>query len=544
MPIASISLIRHRAITPTATSLFTSNHNNLLYRFSTLRCFTISAKQQQQQQKQNPNNVSKKPPPNKNLLRAKHTFKDYSSLAPILSPEQAPPLSQSQAIGTVAAAQANFMRVIVQSGPSRTADVAPPEGSGIGVELLCVVRAVLKKIKRRVLVGDKVLVGSIDWVDRRGMIENVFQRSSEILDPPVANVDHFLVLFSLEQPRLEPFALTRFLVEAESTGIPLTLALNKSELVDEETLVGWKTRLQSWGYEPVFCSVDSKSGLDALAFILKDQTTVVVGPSGVGKSSLINTLRSSHHASDAEEGDNWFDPILGSKWFEEQRIGEVSTRSGRGKHTTRHVSLLPLSGGGYLADTPGFNQPSLMKVTKQSLAQAFPEVCAVCETLCTSFDSFKLVFFFSSESNAEPDLTCMFQLIASLNYLLQIRKMLIDNEPTKCSFNNCLHLGEPGCVVKGDWERYPYYFQLLDEIRIREEFQLRTFGTKREGDVRFKVGEMGVKQAEPRLEPKKHRRKSRKSINQSILDGLDELDDDDNLDMENDPILRAMKENQ
>ena len=75
--------------------------------------------------------------------------------------------------------------------------------------------------------------------------------------------------------------------------------------------------------------------------------------------------------------------------------------------------------------------------------------------------------------------------MASLNYSLQIQKMLIDNEPTKCSFNNCLHLGEPGCVVNGEWERYPYYFQLLDEIRIREEFQLRTFGTKREGDVRY-----------------------------------------------------------
>lgn len=96
------------------------------------------------------------------------------------------------------------------------------------------VRALLKKIKRRVLVGDKVVVGSIDWVDRRGMIENVFQRSTEILDPPVANVDHLLLLFSMDQPKLEPFALTRFLVEAESTGIPLTLALNKVELVDEE----------------------------------------------------------------------------------------------------------------------------------------------------------------------------------------------------------------------------------------------------------------------------------------------------------------------
>lgn len=66
----------------------------------------------------------------------------------------------------------------------------------------------------------------------------------------------------------------------------------------------------------------------------------------------------------------------------------------------------------------------------------------------------------------------------------QIRKML-EASPTKCSFNDCLHIGEPGCVVKGDWERYSYYFQLLDEIKVREEFQLRTFGTKKEGDVRY-----------------------------------------------------------
>ena len=159
----------------------------------------------------------------------------------------------------------------------------------------------------------------------------------------------------------------------------------------------------------MFCSVESKYGLNSLAFILRDQTTVIVGPSGVGKSSLINALRNNQCASDEE---NWFDTvslslsysfvlsyywltyangninplflhilfslllqILGSKWLEDQRVGEVSTRSGRGKHTTRNVSLLPLSGGGYLADTPGFNQPSLLKVTKQSLAQAFPEVC-------------------------------------------------------------------------------------------------------------------------------------------------------------------------
>lgn len=451
---------------------------------------------------QNPNNFSRKlQQPNKNLLKARETIsKHFSTLAPILSHENMPRLSHDQAVGTVASSQANFMRVIVQLLPPQETCTEPSgrfvKGSGeIGVELLCVVKAVLKKIKRRVLVGDKVLVGSIDWVDRRGAIENVFQRKTEILDPPVANVDHLLVLFSLDQPKVESFSLTRFLVEAESTGIPLTLALNKSELVSQEEIKAWKSRLRSWGYEPIFCSIESKRGLDTLQFIMREQTSVIVGPSGVGKSSLINALRGNKHILGAVEEGNWFDPLLGSKWYEEQRVGEVSVRSGRGKHTTRHVSLLPLSDGGYLADTPGFNQPSLIKVTKNSLAHHFPE----------------------------------------------IRKMLNDGEPSKCAFNNCLHLGEPGCLVKGDWERYPYYLQLLDEIKIREEFQLRTIGTKREGDVRCKVGDKGVVQAEPRLEPKKYRRQSRKSVNQSFLDGLDELDEDDMLEDDN-PILRAMRE--
>ena len=157
----------------------------------------------------------------------------------------------------------------------------------------------------------------------------------------------------------------------------------------------------------MFCSVESGYGIDLLAFKLRDLTTVIVGPSGVGKSSLINALRNKNTSSSSDE-DNWFEPvcsvscfcwyflpcslecfllvshvyvcyfqILGSKLFETQRVGEVSTRSGRGKHTTRNVSLLPLSGGGFIADTPGFNQPSLLKVTKQSLAQTFPEVCVV-----------------------------------------------------------------------------------------------------------------------------------------------------------------------
>ncbi|CAN6270488.1 unnamed protein product [Urochloa humidicola] len=411
-------------------------------------------------------------------FRRHHHPSPHPRLLPLAAALPPPPPSDllpSQATGLVAASQANFMRVIVDAAP-------PGLDHHRGSDLLCVVRALLKKIRRRVLVGDRVLVGAVDWADRRGMIEDVFERRSEVADPPVANVDRLVVLFSLDQPRPEPATLTRFLVEAESSGIPFVLVFNKVELVDEQTIAYWRDRLKSWGYDPLFLSVDKQSGFTALEEMLEGQTTVVVGPSGVGKSSLINALRCNQNISEE-------DPIhklleQNSKWFGEQRVGTVSKKSGKGKHTTRHVSLLPIPGGGFLADTPGFNQPSLMKVTKKSLAETFPE----------------------------------------------IRKTLKENEPSKCLFNDCVHLGEHGCVVKGDWERYPYYLQMLDEIKIREEIQLRTFGTKREGDVRYKTGVMGVKQAEPRLELKKHRRVSRKKINQSILDeiedDIDDLDDD------------------
>jgi translation initiation factor IF-1 len=165
-------------------------------------------------------------------------------------------LRGDQAVGQVVAAQANFMRVFIertgheeqgeggfygdedgrQNGASTSGANAWEVNCGAksGTELLCVVRAVLKKIKRRVLVGDRVLVSGIDWTDRRGMVEDVLDRRSEIAEPPVANVEHLLVLFAFDRPKLEPAALSRFLVEAESTGIPFTLILNKTDLVSQQ----------------------------------------------------------------------------------------------------------------------------------------------------------------------------------------------------------------------------------------------------------------------------------------------------------------------
>ncbi|VAH31735.1 unnamed protein product [Triticum turgidum subsp. durum] len=179
-------------------------------------------------------------------LRLLHRASRHPRLPPAVSAASLPlpppdALLPNQATGLVAASQANFMRVIVSS-------TAPGLEQHQGTDLLCLVRALLKKIRRRVLVGDRVLVGAVDWTDRRGMIEDVFERRSEVVDPPVANVDRLVVLFSLDQPQPEPATLTRFLVEAESTGIPFVLAFNKVELVDDQVYsVG--ARIGSLGYQ-------------------------------------------------------------------------------------------------------------------------------------------------------------------------------------------------------------------------------------------------------------------------------------------------------
>ncbi|KAH7294081.1 hypothetical protein KP509_28G055500 [Ceratopteris richardii] len=227
-------------------------------------------------------------------------------------------LQTDQAIGRIVSSQANFMRVVViNSGTTAMENeaavdtgcdtcsndmnasaievpFATAESLGakekLGRELLCVVRALLKKIKRRVMVGDKVLVSGIDWVDGRGMIEEVFDRETEVLDPPVANVDQLIVLAALDRPRPEPFSLSRFLVEAESTRIPFTVVFNKVDLVSSEDVSDWESRLTSWGYKPLFCSATLKLGTDSLVELLANKTSAIIGLSGVGKSSMINAL--------------------------------------------------------------------------------------------------------------------------------------------------------------------------------------------------------------------------------------------------------------
>ncbi|VXD23724.1 small ribosomal subunit biogenesis GTPase RsgA [Planktothrix paucivesiculata] len=271
-------------------------------------------------------------------------------------------LNTTELVGTVVAVQANFYQVQLESDR-----VVAPEPL-----LLCTRRSLLKKMGQQVMVGDRVVVEEPDWSGKRGAIARVFPRITELSRPPIANANQILLVFAIAEPELEITALSRFLVKAESTGLEVCLCLNKCDLVSSEALLFWRDRLLNCGYYPLFISVNSgleytvdserrvieKSIFQAentfqentLLYQLKDKTTVISGPSGVGKSSLINQLIPSLNI----------------------RVATVSGKLGRGRHTTRHVELFQLPTGGLLADTPGFNQPEL-ECHPEELVDYFPE---------------------------------------------------------------------------------------------------------------------------------------------------------------------------
>ncbi len=239
-------------------------------------------------------------------------------------------------LGTVIAIQANFYQVRLDQSPLST--------------LLCTRRSRLKKIGQSVMVGDRVWIEDSDLINGQGAIAAVEPRKNELSRPPVANADQILLVFSLAEPPLESWQLSRFLVKAESTDLDLCLCLNKQDLVSPEEQEQWRERLLQWGYQPLLISVQQQQGIDQLLEKLNNKITLMAGPSGVGKSSLINTL------------------IPGIQ----QRVNRVSGKLQKGRHTTRHVELFELPTGGLLADTPGFNQPDL-DIASSQLVFTFPE---------------------------------------------------------------------------------------------------------------------------------------------------------------------------
>ncbi len=358
-------------------------------------------------------------------------------------------------LGTVVAIQANYYSVQLDQ-VSALASVT--EKSGLPVVLLCIRRGLLKKMGQQIMVGDRVAVEEPDWQGMRGAISNVYPRKTSLDRPPIANVDQILLVFALAEPMLDPNQLSRFLVKAESTGMSITLCLNKRDLIDENAVDYWQNRIEEWGYRALLVSIRDDDELETeLTAELQDKITVVAGPSGVGKSSLTNRLIPE----------------------QDLRVNSVSGKLGRGRHTTRHVELYELPEGGFLADTPGFNHPDI-DCAPEKLGHYFPEIRQR-EAIAT------------------------------------------------CQFNNCSHRDEPGCIVRGDWERYEHYLAMLSEV-IQQQKNL--FNQRdEEATEKVKMVEDGKVLHEPRLEARKYRRTSRKTRNQAFqelcldLSAVEDLED-------------------
>ncbi|NER82683.1 MAG: ribosome small subunit-dependent GTPase A, partial [Leptolyngbya sp. SIO1D8] len=184
--------------------------------------------------------------------------------------------------GTVVSVQANYYWVKLDPIANQ---VPFPKST-----LLCTRRARLKKVGQRVMVGDRVLVEQPDWEGNRGAISAVKPREAQLDRPPIANANQILLVFALAEPDLDPHQLTRFLVRAELTGLDVCLCLNKRDLVDSKSQTDWHMRLAAWGYLPIMISVWHDKAFASLTQALQGRITVVSGPSGVGKSSLINKL--------------------------------------------------------------------------------------------------------------------------------------------------------------------------------------------------------------------------------------------------------------
>ena len=198
------------------------------------------------------------------------------------------------------------------------------------------------------MVGDNVTIA----IEKgKGVIEEIHERSSELLRPTVANVSLAFIVFAIKNPDINFDLLNKFLVLCEYNNIDVIVCLNKIDLVDEKEREEIKKRINDIGYEVLYINAKKGIGIDILKEKMKSNITVLCGPSGAGKSTLINKLSEKEH----------------------METGSVSEKLGRGKHTTRHSELIDIEDG-YIVDTPGFSTLEIRDLMdKDSLKYCFPE---------------------------------------------------------------------------------------------------------------------------------------------------------------------------
>jgi ribosome biogenesis GTPase len=264
----------------------------------------------------------------------------------------------------------------------------------------CRARGVFRKKGITPLVGDEV---GYETNGTEGTVTEILPRTSELIRPPIANINQAILVFSLAEPDFNPQLLDKFLVHTEAAGVEAVICLTKADLLDDQTeLERIRTYCEAIGYPVVITSSKGKNGIEEIRAHLAGHLSVFAGQSGVGKSSLLNALFSELQLETAP----------------------ISQKLGRGRHTTRHVELIHLPEGGWVADTPGFSSLDFQSIEANELGLYFKEMHA---------------------------------------------------RLGECKFRGCLHVNEPGCVVREAVEageiqppRYEHYLEFLQEIKDRK----------------------------------------------------------------------------
>ena len=275
------------------------------------------------------------------------------------------------------------------------------EGAGL---YECKAKGAFRKQKIKPLVGDNVEIAVIDEANKLGNVEKILPRKNELIRPAVSNIDMALVIFASAKPDPNFNLLDRFLCMMEYQKVPVTICFNKIDLVDKEKLKEYSRIYEPAGYNVIFTCTKTKEGLGSIRSLLEGKTTTVAGPSGVGKSSIINCLQSDIT----------------------METGTISEKIERGKHTTRHSEIIPVSHDTYIMDTPGFSSMDVPGFEKEDLWTCYPE--------------------------------------------------FVRHEPY-CRFIVCSHINEPDCGVKAAVEdgeispvRYENYKLLYEELKNRHKY--------------------------------------------------------------------------
>lgn len=215
----------------------------------------------------------------------------------------------------------------------------------------CKAKGVFRKEKIKPIIGDDVVIDIIDENDFSGNIVDVKPRRNKLIRPEVANIDTALLVCALKNPDPNFLMLDKLLLHFKKQSIPVIMCFNKEDIADDELINQAVKTYENSGAKVVITSADKNQGIDELKGLLKGKITTIAGPSGVGKSSIINLLQSNV----------------------KMETGIISKKLNRGKHTTRHSEIIKIDKDTFIIDTPGFTSIDVFDIEYDELSDFYDE---------------------------------------------------------------------------------------------------------------------------------------------------------------------------